>query len=379
MKTKQVIQRNSNTRESVLYMAIELSDKKWKLAFSEGSRERIRTIDADKKEDIWKEIIESKKRFGLPEDAKVISCYEAGREGFWIHRYLESHGVNNSVMDPASVEVDRRKRRRKTDRLDAKKLLKTLMRYMWGDKEACSMARVPSEEDEDERYLHRELGSLKKERTIHTNRIRSLLKLQGVTIENPGRSDFKEYLDSVRLWDGSEIRKRLKDCLKREYDRYKQVDDQIKELNSLRLKCVKEQDTKSMQHVRQMLSLKGIGIESAWLLEKEFFSWRQFKNKKEVGSLSGLSPTPYSSGDSKREQGISKAGNRRVRAMMIEISWGWLRFQKKSKLTAWFNERFAKGGKRMRRIGIVAVARKLLVAIWKYLEHGVIPEGAIVS
>lgn len=379
MKTKQVIQRNTNTRETVLYMAIELSDKKWKLAFSEGSRERIRTIDADKKDDIWKEILESKKRFNLPENAKVISCYEAGREGFWIHRYLESHGVNNSVMDPASVEVDRRKRRRKTDRLDAKKLLKTLMRYMWGDKEACSMARVPSEEDEDERHLHRELESLKKERTIHTNRVRSLLKVQGLTIDNPGRSDFKEYLDGVRLWDGSEIRESLKDRLKREYDRYKQVDDQIKELNRLRLKCVKEQDTKSMEHVRQMLSLKGIGIESAWLLEKEFFSWRQFKNKKEVGSLSGLSPTPYSSGDSKREQGISKAGNRRVRAMMIEISWSWLRFQKESKLTTWFNERFAKGGKRMRRIGIVAVARKLLVDIWKYIEHGVIPEGAIVS
>ena len=379
MKTKQVIQRNNNTRESVLYMAMELSDKKWKLAFSEGSRERIRTIDADKKDDVWKEISGSKKHFGLTEDAKVISCYEAGREGFWIHRYLESHGVENSVMDPASVEVERRKRRRKTDRLDAKKLLKTLMRYMWGDKEACSMARVPSEEDEDERHLHRELESLKKERTIHTNRMRSLLKAQGLTIDNPGRSDFKKYLDSVRLWDGSEIRESLKDRLMREYDRYKQVDDQIKDLNRLRLKCVKEQDTKSMEHVRQMLSLKGIGIESAWLLEKEFFSWRQFKNKKEVGSLSGLSPTPYSSGDSNREQGISKAGNRRVRAMMIEISWSWLRFQKESKLTVWFNERFAKGGKRMRRIGIVAVARKLLVDIWKYLEHGVIPEGAIVS
>lgn len=378
MKPTQVIRRDINTRETVLYMAMELSDKKWKLAFSEGSRERLRSIDSDAKENIWKEIAAAKKHFGLNEEVKVISCYEAGRDGFWIHRYLSSYGVKNFIIDPASVEVDRRKRRRKTDRLDAKKLLKILLRYIWGDTEICSMVRVPSEEDEDERHLHRELESLKKERTIHSNRIRSLLVSHGIRID-PGRSGFKEHLDSIRLWDGSEIRENLKDRLKREYDRYMQVNDQIKYLNVLRIKCVRNQNTKSMERVRQMLSLKGVGIESAWLLEKEFFGWRQFKNKKEVGSLSGLSPTPYSSGSSNKELGISKAGNRRVRAMMIEISWSWLRFQKDSKLTRWFNERFAKGGKRMRRIGIVAVARKLLVDIWRFLEHGVIPEGAIVS
>ena len=379
MKTYQVIQGYNSTRESVLYMAMELSDKKWKLAFSEGSGERLRAIDADEKGDIWGEIADAKERFGLDDAVKVISCYEAGRDGFWIHRYLSSHGVNSFIIDPASVEVDRRKRRKKTDRLDAKKLLKVLMRYMWGDKQACSMVRVPSEEEEDERHLHRELESLKKERTIHSNRIGSLLKSHGIRIENPGRRDFKEHLDSIRLWDGSELGENLKDRLKREYDRYKQANDQIMYLKGLRIKRVRNQDTKSMEHVRQMLSLRGIGIESAWLLEKEFFGWRQFKNKKEVGSLSGLSPTPYSSGNSNREQGISKAGNRRVRAMMIEISWSWLRFQKESKLTGWFNERFAAGGKRMRRIGIVAVARKLLVDIWRFLEHGVVPEGAIVS
>lgn len=378
MKTNQVIQRDINTRETVLYMAMELSDKKWKLAFSDGSRERIRNIEATKNENIWEEIEKAKEHFDLGDETKVLSCYEAGRDGFWIHRYLSSFGVTNFIIDPASVEVDRRKRRRKTDRLDAKKLLKVLMRYIWGDTEICSMVRVPSEDDEDERHLHRELESLKKERTIHTNRMRSLLISHGIRIDNPKRSDFKEHLDSIRLWDGSEIRENLKDRLKREYDRYSQVNDQIKYLNDLRKKCVRTHNTKSMERVRQMLSLRGIGIESSWLLEKEFFGWRQFKNKKEVGSLSGLSPTPYSSGESNKELGISKAGNRRVRAMMIEISWSWLRFQKDSKLTGWFNERFAKGGKRMRRIGIVAVARKLLVDIWKFLEHGVIPDGAIV-
>ena len=227
--------------------------------------------------------------------------------------------------------------------------------------------------------MHRELESLKKERTRHSNRIRSLLISHGVRIDNPGRSDFKEYLEGIRLWDGSGLSKNLKDRLKREHDRYSQVGAQIKELERFRKELIRDDESESMSRVRQMLKLKGIGIESSWLLEKEFFGWRKFKNRKEVGSLSGLSPTPYSSGSSNREQGISKAGNRRVRAMIVEISWGWLRYQKGSKLTKWFNERFANGGKRMRRIGIVAVARKLLIDIWRYLEHGVIPEGAIVA
>ena len=379
MNRPQVIQEKDTIRESILYMAMELSNKKWKLAFSEGSRERIRTIDADEKLDLWKEVADAKERFGLEDEVKIISCYEAGRDGFWIHRYLDSHGVTNYVIDPASVEVDRRKRRRKTDRLDAKKLLKALMRYLWGDREACSMVRIPSEKDEDERQLHRELESLKKERTMHINRIRSLLVAHGIRISNPGRKDFLKTLANVRLWDGKELGKSLKERLKREYDRYQQVNEQIKYLKGLRLERVKDEDSKPMKRVRQMLGLKGVGIETAWLLEKEFFGWRQFKNKKEIGSLSGLSPTPYSSGDSKREQGISKAGNRRIRTMMVEISWSWLRYQKESRLTKWFNERFAEGGKRMRRIGIVAVARKLLIAIWRYIEHGVIPEGAIVA
>lgn len=379
MKRTQATQNNNNTGQATLYMAIELSDKTWKLAFSDGSLERLRSINADEKENIWEEIENAKEHFRMEDEVIVMSCYEAGREGFWIHRYLESHGVKNLVIDPASVEVDRRKRRRKTDRLDAKKLLRSLMRYLWGDKEACSVVRVPSEEDEDERHLHRELESLKKERTIHSNRIRSLLKTHGIRIDNPGRSDFSEYLDHVRQWDGSGIGENLKDRLKREYDRYNQVNNQIKDLNRIRMDRVRNQETESMARVRQMLKLRGIGIESSWMLEKEFFGWRQFRNQKEVGSLSGLSPTPYSSGNSQREQGISKAGNRRVRATMIEISWSWLRFQKESKLTKWFNTRFAEGGKRMRRIGIVAVARKLLIDIWRFVEHGVIPEGTIVS
>lgn len=379
MKKTQVTRQDNNTGQATLYIAFELGDRDWKLAFSDGSRERLRKIDADEKEEIWEEIEKSKEHFGLGDDLRVVSCYEAGRDGFWLHRYLESRGVENLVVDPSSIEVNRRKRRAKTDRLDAKKLLRLLMRYIWGDKRAWRVVRVPGVAEEDERHLHRELESLKKERTTHRNRIRSLLKLHGIRIDNPRRSDFKQYLDSVRLWDGRELGAELKARLRREYDRMEFAESQLKTLREMRVRLVRLQETGSMRRIGQMMALRGIGIESAWLLEKEFFGWRRFRNRKEVGALSGLSPTPYSSGKSQREQGISKEGNRRVRVMMIEIGWSWLRNQPNSKLTKWFNERYAGGGKRMRRIGIVALARKLLIDIWRFLEHGVIPEGAIVS
>jgi transposase len=379
MKKTQATRQNNNIEQATLYIAFELSDKNWKLAFSDGSRERLRGVDADEKESIWEEIEKSKEHFGLGDDVRVVSCYEAGRDGFWLHRYLESHGVENLVVDPSSIEVNRRKRRAKTDRLDAKKLLKLLMRYCWGDEQAWRVVRVPGVEEEDERHLHRELQSLKKERTMHSNRIRSFLKLHGIRIDNPRRTDFKQYLDSVRLWDGSELGSGLKDRLKREYERMEIVQSQIKTLEKERVRLVRLQETESMRRIGQMMALRGIGIESSWLLEKEFFGWRRFCNRKEVGALSGLSPTPYSSGKSGREQGINKEGNCRVRVMMIEISWSWLRNQPESKLSKWFNERYAEGGKRMRRIGIVAVARRLLIDIWRFLEHGVVPEGAIVE
>jgi len=379
MGTTQATRKDNNTEQASLYMAFELADKKWKLAFSEGSRERQREIDADEKERIWEEIEKAKARFGLGDDVRIVSCYEAGRDGFWLHRYVESHGVENLVVDPSSIEVNRRKRRAKTDRLDAKKLLRLLMRYCWGDKEAWRVVRVPGVEEEDERHLHRELESLKKERTMHSNRIRSFLKLHGIRIDNPRKANFKEYLDSIRLWDGRGLGSGLKERLKREYDRLELVQSQIGFLEKERMRLVRLQETESMRRIGQMMALRGIGIESSWLLEKEFFGWRGFRNRKEVGALSGLTPTPYTSGESEKEQGISKEGNRRVRVMMTEIAWSWLRNQPKSKLSKWFNERYAGGGKRMRRIGIVAVSRKLLIDIWRFVEHGVVPQGALVG
>jgi transposase len=357
-------------------MSIEMANREWKLFFCDGSKERQRKVKAGDLEGLDQEIKKSKERLKLVEETPVVSCYEAGRDGFWLHRYMAKQGIENLVVDPSSIEVNRRKRRAKTDRIDGKKLLTLLMRYSWGEKKAWSVVRVPGVEEEDGRHLHREIETLKKERTIHCNRIRSFLKLQGVNEVEPRRGDFCRWVEEVRLWDGSELSSGLKERLKREHDRLMVAQAQIRELEGKREEILKAGGEK---RILQMMKLKGIGIESAWKWDKGFFSWRQFRNGKEVGALSGLSPTPYDSGQSRIEQGISKAGNRRVRAMAIEIAWIWIRFQPGSKHTLWFNKRYAHGSKRMRRIGIVAVARKVLIDVWRFVDQGIIPQGAIVQ
>jgi len=376
MNNSQATKRQVNTEGAKLYMSFELADKDWKLFFTDGRKERSRGISAGNLGRLEEEIKKAKDRFGLKGETRVISCYEAGRDGFWLHRYLREKGIKNWVVDPSSIEVDRRKRRAKTDRIDGKKLLRLLLRYSWGEKKAWSVVRVPRVEEEDGRHLHRELETLKKERAMHSNRVRSFLKLHGVSDVQPLRGDFEEYVEGVRLWDGSGLPLEVKERLKREHRRLVVVQGQIRELERKRKEILKGGKER---HIEQMMRLRGIGIESSWKWEKEFFGWRKFHNRREVGALAGLTPTPYDSGQSRREQGINKAGNRRVRSMAIEIAWFWIRYQPGSKLTRWFNERYAHGGKRMRRIGIVAVARRLLIDLWRFLEHGVIPEGAIVE
>jgi transposase len=359
-----------------LYMAIELSDKKWKLGFTVGFGQspRLRDVEAQELAGLAKEVWQAKERFGLPKNAPVFSCYEAGRDGFWLHRSLLAQGVNNLVVDSASIEVNRRKRRVKTDRMDVGKLLTMLMRYHQGEKKVWSIVHVPSRVDEDQRQLHRELMALKAEQTHHTNRIEGLLTSQGVRLSH--KKEFLSNLETVRLWDGSLLCSGLQTRLKREYERYHLVKQQINKLELEREAAVRTSTAPAVEQVRQLLKLKGIGMNSAWVYVMEFFAWRGFRNRREVGCLAGLTPTPYQSGDSAKEQGISKAGNRRIRAMAIEIAWSWLRFQPDSQLSRWYHERFGKGNSRVHRIGIVALARRLLVELWQYLETGVIPEGA---
>jgi transposase len=374
----EIAQTNNTTISQNLYMAIEMSESQWKLGFTigQGQAPRLRNMDARELIALDREIHLAKERFGLPESCAVLSCYEAGRDGFWLHRYLHSQGVNNLVVDSASIEVNRRFRRAKTDRMDAGKLLTMLMRYHQGEKKVWSVVNPPSVEVEDQRQLHREMMALKKERTHHINRIKGLLASQGVVLVM--KADFLEQLNAVHLWDGSRLPAALNRRLLREYERYEEVQEQVHQLEKERLEAIRNSTSPVMEQVRKLLILKGIGLNSAWLYVMEFFSWRNFHNRRELGSLAGLTPTPYQSGESSRERGISKAGNKPIRAMAIEIAWAWLRFQPKSALSLWYQERFAQGGSRVRRIGIVALARRLLVALWQYLETGILPEGACV-
>jgi len=369
------LDRDKSAPRPVLYVAFELANSTWKLACSDGNKLRHVTVTAGDLAQVRGAITGAKRHFDMGDEVHTVSCYEAGRDGFWLHRYLHSCGIDNVVVDSASLEVNRRLRRTKTDRIDAGKLLSMLVRYHGGEQHLWRVVRVPSREDEDARHLHRDLEALKRERTRYRNRIHGILIQQGLRINNPSTKKFVQALELMRTWDGRELPPEMKVRLVRVHERLRLVEEQISCLvkeKTLRLKA----ETARMAQVAQLMRLPGIGPVSSWTFVMEFFGWRRFRNRREVAALAGLTPTPYDSGKRLREQGISKAGNRRVRTLAIEIAWAWLRFQPRSKLSRWFLERFAGGGSRMRRIGIVALARRLLIDLWRFLEYGVVPEGA---
>lgn len=321
------------------------------------------------------EIAKAKKRFQLDPDSPVFSCYEAGRDGFWLHRYLTTRGIVNVIVDSSSIEVNRRKRRAKSDKLDANKLVNMLLRYCSGERKVWSVVWVPSVADEDNRQLHRDLQELKDEQTRHVNRIKGLLASQGLGLAKVDAT-LPEWLEVVRLWDGTPLGVELCGRLLREYERWQFVHRQVLDLEKERRRRILCDDTPHVDMVRQLLGLAGIGVNGAWLLVYEFFAWRSFQNRKQVGALVGLTGTPYQSGDSTCEQGISKAGNRRMCRLLVELGWCWLRLQPVSDLSQWYARRFGGGKGGAREVGIVAVARKLLILLWRYLEHGEIPAGA---
>jgi transposase len=324
---------------------------------------------------LLKEIHKAKRRFGLPDDTAVVGCYEAGRDGFWLHRWLISQGIGNIIVDSASIEVNRRKRRAKSDRLDAAKLVSMLVRYHAGETKVWSVVRVPQPADEDRRQLHRELIAVQDERTEHVNRIKGFLAGQGIALPTV-TAKFPEELKRLRCWDGSELGADLRQRLLREFARWQLADAQVKELENERKQRIRRDDTPQVQQVRRLLNLAGIGLSGSWLLVYELFAWRKFANRRQVGAIVGLTPTPYQSGHDHREQGISKAGSKVLRRMMVELAWGWLRWQPDSELSRWYERRFAHHGKRARKVGVVALARKLLIALWRYVEQGEIPAGA---
>jgi transposase len=360
-----------------LYLALELGCNHWKLAFSLGSAQppRHRSISARDTQALEHELALAKRRFGLAPETPVYSCYEAGRDGFWLHRWLTQQQIHNLVVDSSSIEVNRRRRRAKSDGLDAAKLVTMLARYHGGERKVWSVVQVPTPTDEENRQLHRELLDLKDERTRHGNRIQGLLANHGLSMPVIGPT-FLEQLQALRLWDGSPVGLELQGRLRREFDRLQGLDRQIKDLENERKKRLRRAETPHVEPMRRLLGLSGIGLNGAWLLVMEVFGWRVVRRRKQLGALAGLTPTPYASGDSTREQGISKAGNRRLRRMLVELAWCWVRWQPESTLTQWFAKRFGGGGPRARKVGIVAVARKLLLALGRYLETGEVPSGA---
>jgi transposase len=368
--TETVLQGQHTSLTDSLYLSFELGNKQWKLSFSNATRGPSRcSIAAGDVAAVLLRVAKARERCGLPAQARVHSCYEAGRDGWWLHRWLVAQGIHNIVVDSTSIEVNRRARRAKSDRLDGDKLLQMLMRYHGGERRVWSVLREPTLQQEDERRLHRELERLAKERNAHTNRIAALLVLHNL---RPPKVAAREW---AAWWEAhaSQVPAALREEIQRECERLVLVKRHIGQLETQRRQQIAHG---SQPEVKRLMRLRAVGECSAWLAVKEVFGWRRFANRRELGACLGLAPTPYSSGDSHIEQGISKAGNKRARRLFIELAWMWLRLQPDSALSQWFNRRFAGGGKRMRRIGIVALARRLAVALWRYLEHGEIPAGA---
>jgi transposase len=359
---------------AALLVAFELSERTWKLGFTTGgARPRFRQIAAGALNQLVAEVSKAKARFGLPSTAPVISCYEAGREGFWLHRWATAQGWTNQVVDSSSIEVQRRARHAKTDHLVVVGLLRLLARYVGGDAQVWRVVRVPSEREEDARHLHRMRETLQQERTRLINRLKGLLTTQGVSVAV--RGDFLKGLATVRRWDGTPLPPGLVDRLQQVWRQLEVLTRQVADIDAARATLPIDPATATGRWVTRLQQLRGMGSIGAWSLTTEIFGWRQIQNGRQLGALVGVVPAPYQSGDTAHDRGITRAGNRHVRRMIVQLAWSWLRYQPDSALSRWYRERFDRG-RRLRRIGIVALARKLLIAWWRYAEAGVLPEGA---
>ncbi|MGA8156531.1 MAG: IS110 family transposase [Rhodoplanes sp.] len=308
----------------------------------------------------------------------IIVIQEAGLDGFWIHRVLQNEGIESHVVDPASIAISRRRRRAKTDGIDGEALLRTLLAYKRGEPRVCAMVKVPTAEEEDRRRLCRERKVLTNERVLHVNRIKGLLFSQGVSGYVPLRRDRRQRLDQLRTGDGRPLQKHLKAQITRELDRLELLLEQIKAVEMERDALLAAQQVATPAPAMMLLDFKGIGPEFAATLWLEGL-FRHFDNRRQIASYAGLAPTPWQSGSVDREQGVSKAGNPRLRTMLIQLAWLWLRHQPQSALALWFEQRVRRNGGRLKKTTIVALARKLLVALWKYVTAGVVIEGAVMK
>jgi transposase len=365
---------------ATVHIVFELSKSKWKLGVMIAGSEKVScfTISGGDLAALSARLAAARAKAARSgREVRIVSCYEAGFDGHWLHRWLTDQGVTNYVVDASSIAVDRRARRAKTDRIDLEQIMRTLLAYLRGEPRVCSMIRVPTVEDEDRKRRNREREYLLKERTAHTNRIKGLLHAQGIRDAMPLKPGFIAALDLARTGDGRELSKRLKDEIVREHERLCVLSRQIAAIEAeSRAEQRAPAPGAAEAKIVQLAQLKGIGQVGGQGLVNEVF-YRDFDNRRQVGSYIGLTGTPFNSGSRERDQGISKAGNHRARKLAIELAWLWIRHQPDSELSRWFRERVGDTKGRVRRIAIVAVARKLMVALWRYLQTGLVPTGAV--
>jgi transposase len=367
--------------DPVIYLAIELSASTWLVASKLPASEKtgLHRIEAGNSRALLALIADLRKKVAvkLGVEAAVVSCFEAGRDGFWLHRLLMERGVINRVVEPTSILVNRRARRAKTDRLDAQGLLRILAAHAKGDHKVCSVVRVPTIEEEDAKRQHREREHLVQERVRIENRIAALLTTQGIR-KRPSLRSWEKGMEEMRTGDGRPIPPLLRAEVDRLRRRLTMTLEMIREVESEREQALETQDDMASQTIQALRRIRGIGENFAAVLTREVF-YRSFENRRQIASYLGLTPTPFQSGGMDRDRRISRAGNARARKTLIQLAWLWLRYQQDSSLACWFRERVGNLQGRTRRIAIVAMARKLLIAIWRYATTGIVPEGAQIS
>jgi transposase len=366
-----------SVNEPVLYVAFELAKKHWKLAMTSGFGVApiLRTVPAGDLGAVRRALQIGRARFALPVSARVMSCYEAGRDGFWIHRALATLGGSNRVVDSSSIEVNRRARRTKTDRLDAVKLVTMLVRACQGEPGVWSEVRVPTAAAEAARHVSRERSALRAEQTRLRNQIGSWLATSGCAVSRRTRRQ-ADWWTRVRDWAGAALPPAVQTRIARAESRLALLTDQVATLDAVQTQQTRASAPGEARH--RLVQLRGIGVTGAAILLDEGLAWREFRNRRQVGGLLGFAPAPYSSGAVARDQGIRRAGNQRLQSVLVQLAWGWLQWQPDSALSRWYRERFDRG-KRARKVGIVALARKLCVALWRYATQGVVPTGAILK
>jgi len=373
-----------STQLNAIFVSLELSRSTWLVtSLSPGNGERMsrHSVPGGDIAGLLDRFVQLqakvRERTGVSYPLVVIQ--EAGLDGFWIHRCLLKEGIESHVVDAASIATSRRNRRAKTDRLDGEALVRTLLAYKRGEPRVCAMVAVPSVEDEDRRRIGRERRVLVAERIQHVNRIKGLLFAQGITGYEPVKANRRAMLEQLRTGDGRPLPEHMKGQIERELDRLEMVMGQIDEVNKARdamMPVVTGEERAGAPGL--LLQLRGIGPEFAGVLHNEGF-YRHFANRRQVAAYAGLAPSPWRSGTIDRDQGVSKAGNKRLRTTMIQVAWLWLRHQPASELSQWFNQRVQDSGGRVRRVMIVAMARKLLIALWQFATAGVVPKGAILK